>query len=242
MTQGPSHKERGGVSWAKRSKGLFLTSGFLSILGFSTHFPASNLMEKTETRDTKLLPHFGLTSHSFLFLPQSASQILDFEEPRLSLSACGLTYSFKKIYWEPNVCMALWLQGVLVPVLPCPKMPQPLDLETFDSVLFHNMASFWLFSPERLHVCLLLVKHLRKLPSSGFLIPLALLICLFISLISLGSFLKSGTLLPFHCTSLWHIGKVEWKQCIQSSENYYYLLSTYREPVAQYSCFTYEYL
>lgn len=241
MTHGPSHKERGGVSWAKRRKGLFLTSGFLSILGFSTHFPASNLMEKTETRDTKLLLHSGLTSHSFLFLSQSAFQILGFEEPCLSLSACGLIIHSKK-YWELNVCVALWLQGVLVPALPYPKKPQPLDLETFDSVLFHNMAPAWLFSPEHLHISLLLVKHLCKLPSSGFLIPLALLICLFISLISLGSFLKSGTLLPFHCTSLWYIGKVEWKQHIQPWENYYHLLSTYCEPVAQYSCFTYEYL
>lgn len=30
-----------------RGEGLFQTSGLLNILGFSTHFPADNIMEQT---------------------------------------------------------------------------------------------------------------------------------------------------------------------------------------------------
>lgn len=76
MTHGPSHKEGIGVNEAKR-RSLFQTSGFLNVIGFSTHFTASHIMEKAENRDTKL-PVPGHTLHPSLFLLSSYFPTLRF--------------------------------------------------------------------------------------------------------------------------------------------------------------------
>lgn len=59
VNHGPSHE-----------LGLFQVSDFLKILGFSTHFPASHITEKTETRDTQIpapptLASYHIPSSSF---------------------------------------------------------------------------------------------------------------------------------------------------------------------------------
>lgn len=64
---------------------LFTTPGFLNILGVSTHFPASHVVEKTES---KIQGDPSLASHHIPSSSLLSSQLLGFEESPLCLSSC----------------------------------------------------------------------------------------------------------------------------------------------------------
>lgn len=204
----PSNKEGVGVSKATRRRALsdiWLSQYSWLLHSFSCHQCNGKNWDQ-RYKATVLWPHtILLPLPSLILLPKSCifRDLLS-----LWLSACSFIYSFRNIYGEPTMCTALWLQGVLVlavrRALPFPHQPRPAEI--FGSLSFARMASAWLPAGKHLQISLILVKRFHELSSSGSsaLLLLSLLISLFISLLSLGSPLRAGTVsLPFLYASLW---------------------------------------
>lgn len=123
---------------------------------------------------------------------------------------CLLIYLFVEEHlWAPSMNRALQLQGVLA--LPCWEIsPATTSRDFWPLVLFQNLASANSPPPSKhlqtsliLVPCLTCLLHFSSSFTDGF----------FISLISLESSLRARTVSsPSHYTSLWYIGKVQWKK------------------------------
>lgn len=214
MTHGPNLKEGSKLARA-RGEGPFQISGFLDIIGFSTHFPAKK--KNGENWRPQVQNHPPLASHctSSSSFSHPAPQILGSEEALLCLSACVFIYSLRNI--ENHVYIALCLQGALVPAS-LGGLPYPLlishSLWRFLALCSFPEPGFSLFSliPPLKQIRLIWVKCFHELPSFGSVILalLFLLICLFITLVILGSSLREVSVcLPFLYTSLWYTGQGE---------------------------------
>ena len=177
MTHGPNLKEGSKLARA-RGEGPLQISGFLGIIGFSTHFPAKKKNGENWRPQVQNHPPLASRCTSSSSFSHPTPQILGSEEALLCLSAC--VYLFTQKHWEPCVhsTMSTGCPGPCIigrSSLPSPHQPQPLEIS---GSLFFSRT--WLQSVQPDSPLETDKAHLgQMLPWIAFLCPCHPLLCFF---------------------------------------------------------------